>query len=76
MVGRLLQLFKALGGIDVTELPNVTEVSLLWEEITLEKLREQFQNNDFTQTALKSYSEYALEEVEFHNEIRSYVHES
>lgn len=46
------------------------------KEITLEKLREQFQNNDFTQTALKPYSEYTLEEVEFHNEIRSYVHES
>lgn len=46
------------------------------EEITLEKLREQFQNNDFTQTALKSYSEYTLDEVEFHNEIRSYVHEN
>ena len=46
------------------------------EEITLEKLREQFQNNDFTQTALRSYSEYTLEEVEFHNEIHSYVHEN
>lgn len=46
------------------------------EEITLEKLREQFQNNDFTKTALKPYSEYTLKEVEFHNEIRSYVHES
>lgn len=44
------------------------------EEITLEKLREQFQNNDFTKTALKSYSEYKLEDVEFHNEIRSYIH--
>lgn len=44
------------------------------EEITLEKLREQFQNNDFTKTALKSYSEYRLEDVEFHNEIRSYIH--
>lgn len=46
------------------------------EEITLEKLREQFQKNDFTKTALKSYSEYTLEEVEFHNEIRSYIHDS
>ena len=46
------------------------------KEITLEKLREQFQNNDFTQTALRPYSEYTLEEVEFHNEIRSYVHEN
>lgn len=46
------------------------------EEITLEKLREQFQNNDFTKTAIKPYSEYTLKEVEFHNEIRSYVHES
>lgn len=46
------------------------------EEITLEKLREQFQNNDFTKTALKPYSEYTLKEVEFHNEIRSYVHKS
>lgn len=46
------------------------------EEITLEKLREQFQENDFTKTALKSYSEYTLEEVEFHNEIRSYIHDS
>lgn len=44
------------------------------EEITLEKLREQFQNNDFTKTALKSYSEFTLGEVEFHNEIRSYIH--
>lgn len=46
------------------------------EEISLEKLREQFQNNDFTKTALKPYSEYTLKEVEFHNEIRSYIHES
>ena len=46
------------------------------EEITLEKLREQFQNNDFTKTALKPYSDYTLKEIEFHNEIRSYVHES
>lgn len=46
------------------------------EEITLEKLRKQFQENDFTKTALKSYSEYTLDEVEFHNEIRSYIHES
>lgn len=45
-------------------------------EITLEKLREQFQNNDFTKTALKPYSEYSLEEVEFHNEIRSYIREN
>lgn len=44
------------------------------EEITLEKLREQFQNNDFTKTALKFYSEYKLEDVEFHKEIRSYIH--
>lgn len=33
------------------------------KEITLEKLREQFQNNDFTQTALKSYSEYTMKEL-------------
>lgn len=46
------------------------------EEITLKKLREKFQNNDFTKTALKPYSEYTLEEIEFHNEIRSYVHSS
>ncbi len=46
------------------------------KEITLEKLREQFQSNDFTKTALKSYSEYTLEEVEFHNEIRSYIREN
>lgn len=46
------------------------------EEITLEKLREQFQNNDFTQTALKPYSEYTSEDVEFHNEIRSYIREN
>ena len=46
------------------------------EEITLEKLQEQFQNNDFTQTALKPYSEYTLEDVEFHNEIRSYIREN
>ena len=45
------------------------------EEITIEKLRKQFQKNDFTKTALKSYSEYTLEEVEFHNEIRSYIHD-
>lgn len=45
------------------------------KEITLKKLQEQFQNNDFTQTALKSYSEYSVEEMEFHNEIRSYIHE-
>lgn len=46
------------------------------EEITLEKLREQFQNNDFTQTALKPYSEYTSEDVEFHNKIRSYIREN
>lgn len=46
------------------------------EEITLEKLRKQFQENDFTKTALKSYSEYMLEGVEFYNEIRSYIHDS
>ncbi len=46
------------------------------EEITIEKLRKQFQKNDFTKTALKSYSEYTLKEVEFHNEIRSYIHDS
>lgn len=46
------------------------------EEITLEKLRKQFQENDFTWTALKSYSEYTLDEVEFHNEISSYIHNS
>ena len=45
------------------------------KEITLERLREQFQNNDFTQTALKPYSTYSVEEVEFHCEIRSYIHE-
>lgn len=45
------------------------------KEITLKKLQEQFQNNDFTQTALRSYSEYSVEEMEFHNEIRSYIHE-
>lgn len=33
------------------------------EEITLEKLREQFQNHDFTETALKPYSEYTLNEI-------------
>ncbi|MCM1060480.1 MAG: LuxR C-terminal-related transcriptional regulator [Eubacterium sp.] len=46
------------------------------EEITLEKLREQFQNNDFTKTDIKPYSEYTTEEVELHNKIRSYIHES
>lgn len=46
------------------------------EEITVKKLRNQFQENDFTKTALKSYSEYTLEEVEFHNEIRSYIHDN
>ncbi|MBD5080555.1 MAG: hypothetical protein HDT44_02180 [Ruminococcaceae bacterium] len=45
------------------------------KEITLEKLREQFQNNDFTQTALRPYSEYSAEEIEFHKEIRSYIRE-
>ena len=45
------------------------------KEITLEKLREQFQNKDFTQTALKPYSVYSAEEIEFHSEIRSYIHE-
>ena len=45
------------------------------KEITLERLREQFQNNDFTQTSLKPYSTYSVEEVEFHCEIRSYIHE-
>ena len=46
------------------------------KEITLEKLREQFQNNDFTQTALKPYSEYTMKELEFYNQIRSYIHET
>ncbi|MCM1061291.1 MAG: LuxR C-terminal-related transcriptional regulator [Eubacterium sp.] len=46
------------------------------KEITLEKLRKQFQSNDFTKFDLKPYSEYALEEVKFHNEIRSYIREN
>lgn len=45
------------------------------KEVNVEKLREQFQNNDFTQTALKPYSEYSPEEIEFHNEVRSYISE-
>lgn len=45
------------------------------KEITLEKLQKQFQNKDFTQTALKPYSEYSMEEIEFHSEIRSYIYE-
>ena len=45
------------------------------KEITLEKLREQFQNNDFTQTALRLYSEYTVKELESYNQIRSYIHE-
>ena len=45
------------------------------KEITLEKLREQFQNNDFTQTALRPYSEYSMKELESYNQIRSYIHE-
>lgn len=46
------------------------------KEITLEKLREQFQNNDFTKTALKPYSEYTMKELESYNQIRSYIHEN